>query len=102
MFRSSSGARREPENPMTGHLTQLIVFVLMAVDAVLPAGGDLGMGFASALAAGAVAGHPGPPPDRGDRGKAGLASPVLLRQRSDARLDHCCHDTRRSWHHGAR
>jgi hypothetical protein len=47
---------------MTGHLTQLIVFVLMAVDAVLPAGGDLVMLFASALAAGAVAGHPGPAP----------------------------------------
>jgi membrane protein DedA with SNARE-associated domain len=36
------------------------VFVLMAIDAVLPAGGELVMLFAGALAAGAVAGHSGP------------------------------------------
>jgi membrane protein DedA with SNARE-associated domain len=49
---------------MTAHLTQWIadlglagVFVLMAVDAVLPAGGELVMLFAGALAAGAIAGH---------------------------------------------
>src|SRR4051794_2932211 len=53
---------------MTGQLTQwvaahgvLAVFVLMAVDAVLPAGGELVMLFAGALAAGAIAGHHGPP-----------------------------------------
>jgi membrane protein DedA with SNARE-associated domain len=53
---------------MTGHLTQwigahgvLAVFVLMAVDAVLPAGGEVVMLFAGALAAGAIAGHDGPP-----------------------------------------
>ena len=52
---------------MTSHLTQWIadyglvaVFVLMAVDAVLPAGGELVMLFAGALAAGAIAGHAGP------------------------------------------
>jgi membrane protein DedA with SNARE-associated domain len=52
---------------MTAHLTHWIaahglvaVFVLMAVDAVLPAGGELVMLFAGALAAGAVAGHHGP------------------------------------------
>ncbi len=52
---------------MTAHLTQWIadygliaVFVLMAVDAVLPAGGELVMLFAGALAAGAIAGHDGP------------------------------------------
>ena len=33
------------------------VFALMAVDAVLPAGGELVMLFAGALAAGAIAGH---------------------------------------------
>ena len=33
------------------------VFLIMAVDAVLPAGGELTMLFAGALAAGAVAGH---------------------------------------------
>ena len=38
----------------------LAVFVLMAVDAVLPAGGELVMLFAGALAAGAIAGHDGP------------------------------------------
>src|SRR5436190_3726912 len=50
---------------MTAHLTQWIaahglvaVFVLMAVDAVLPAGGELVMLFAGALAAGAISGHP--------------------------------------------
>src|SRR3954447_761175 len=49
---------------MTSHLTQWIadygliaVFVLMAIDAVLPAGGELVMLFAGALAAGAIAGH---------------------------------------------
>src|SRR4051794_34484974 len=52
---------------MTSHLTQWIadygliaVFVLMAIDAVLPAGGELVMLFAGALAAGAIAGHSGP------------------------------------------
>ena len=52
---------------MTAHLTNWIadyglvaVFVLMAVDAVLPAGGELVMLFAGALAAGAIAGHSGP------------------------------------------
>src|SRR3954466_14626564 len=52
---------------MTSHLTQWIadygliaVFVLMAIDAVLPAGGELVMLFAGALAAGAIAGHHGP------------------------------------------
>ena len=50
---------------MTAHVTQWIadlglagVFALMAVDAVLPAGGELVMLFAGALAAGAIAGHP--------------------------------------------
>jgi membrane protein YqaA with SNARE-associated domain len=58
---------REHELWMTAHLTQWIaahgliaVFVLMAVDAVLPAGGELVMLFAGALAAGAIAGHHGP------------------------------------------
>src|SRR5690349_4112705 len=52
---------------MTAHLTTWIaehglvaVFVLMAIDAVLPAGGELVMLFGGALAAGAVAGHDGP------------------------------------------
>jgi membrane protein DedA with SNARE-associated domain len=52
---------------MTAHLTNWIadhglpvVFVLMAIDAVLPAGGELVMLFAGALAAGAIAGHTGP------------------------------------------
>jgi membrane protein DedA with SNARE-associated domain len=52
---------------MTSQLTHWIaeyglvaVFVLMAVDAVLPAGGELVMLFAGALAAGAIAGHDGP------------------------------------------
>src|SRR3954469_11997362 len=52
---------------MTSHLTQwiadyglLAVFVLMAIDAVLPAGGELVMLFAGALAAGAIAGRDGP------------------------------------------
>jgi membrane protein DedA with SNARE-associated domain len=52
---------------MTAHLTNwiadhglLAVFVLMAVDAVLPAGGELVMLFAGALAAGAISGHSGP------------------------------------------
>ena len=52
---------------MTAQLTHwiaahglLAVFVLMAVDAVLPAGGELVMLFAGALAAGAIAGHNGP------------------------------------------
>jgi membrane protein DedA with SNARE-associated domain len=34
------------------------IFALMAVDAVLPAGGELVMLFAGALAAGAITGHP--------------------------------------------
>src|SRR3954469_12674294 len=52
---------------MASHITQWIadygvyaVFVLMAVDAVLPAGGELVMLFGGALAAGAIAGHDGP------------------------------------------
>ena len=52
---------------MTAQLTSWIadhglvaVFVLMAIDAVLPAGGELVMLFAGALAAGAIAGHDGP------------------------------------------
>ena len=52
---------------MTAHVTSWIadhglvaVFVLMAIDAVLPAGGELVMLFAGALAAGAIAGHDGP------------------------------------------
>ena len=52
---------------MTSQLTHWIadhglvaVFVLMAVDAVLPAGGELVMLFAGALSAGAIAGHSGP------------------------------------------
>jgi membrane protein DedA with SNARE-associated domain len=52
---------------MTAHLTHwiaahglLAVFVLMAIDAVLPAGGELVMLFAGALAAGAIAGQHGP------------------------------------------
>src|SRR4051794_29868916 len=52
---------------MTSHLTQWIadsglvaVCVLMGVDAVLPAGGELVMLFGGALAAGAIAGHAGP------------------------------------------
>src|SRR3954468_17687593 len=52
---------------MTAHLTSWIadyglvaVFVLMGVDAVLPAGGELVMLFGGALAAGAIAGHAGP------------------------------------------
>jgi membrane protein DedA with SNARE-associated domain len=52
---------------MTAHVTHWIaahglvaVFVMMAVDAVLPAGGELVMLFAGALAAGAIAGHHGP------------------------------------------
>jgi membrane protein DedA with SNARE-associated domain len=52
---------------MTAHLTHWIaahgliaVFLLMAVDAVLPAGGELVMLFAGALAAGAIAGEHGP------------------------------------------
>jgi membrane protein DedA with SNARE-associated domain len=55
-------------SPMTAHVTSwiaehglLAVFALMAVDAVLPAGGELVMLFAGALAAGAIAGHDGPP-----------------------------------------
>jgi membrane protein DedA with SNARE-associated domain len=38
----------------------LAVFALMAVDAVLPAGGEVVMLFGGALAAGAIAGHHGP------------------------------------------
>jgi membrane protein DedA with SNARE-associated domain len=52
---------------MTSQLTNWIadhglvaVFVLMAIDAVLPAGGELVMLFGGALAAGAIAGHTGP------------------------------------------
>ena len=52
---------------MTSHLTNwiadnglLAVFLLMAIDAVLPAGGEVVMLFGGALAAGAIAGHDGP------------------------------------------
>jgi len=52
---------------MTAQLTNwiadhglLAIFVLMAVDAVLPAGGEVVMLFGGALAAGAIAGHDGP------------------------------------------
>ena len=52
---------------MTAQLTHWIaahglvaVFVLMAVDAVLPTGGEVVMLFGGALAAGAIAGHDGP------------------------------------------
>jgi membrane protein DedA with SNARE-associated domain len=52
---------------MTAQLTSwiaahglLAVFALMAVDAVLPAGGELVMLFAGALAAGAITGQDGP------------------------------------------
>ena len=52
---------------MTTHVTNwvadhglLAVFLLMAVDAVLPAGGEIVMLFGGALAAGAIAGHDGP------------------------------------------
>src|SRR3954469_6083192 len=52
---------------MTTHVTHWIaahglvaVFVLMAIDAVLPAGGELVMLFAGALAAGAIAAGHGP------------------------------------------
>ncbi len=38
----------------------LAIFVLMAIDAVLPAGGEVVMLFGGALAAGAIAGHDGP------------------------------------------
>src|SRR3954470_21604719 len=51
---------------MTAELTHwiaahgvLAVFALMAVDAVLPAGGELVMLFAGALAAGSIPGHHG-------------------------------------------
>jgi membrane protein DedA with SNARE-associated domain len=53
---------------MTSHVTNwvadhglLAVLLLMAVDAVLPAGGEVVMLFGGALAAGAIAGHDGPP-----------------------------------------
>src|SRR4051794_17782553 len=52
---------------MTAQITNWIadhglaaIFVLMAIDAVLPAGGELVMLFGGALAAGAIAGHHGP------------------------------------------
>jgi membrane protein DedA with SNARE-associated domain len=52
---------------MTTHVTNwvaahglLAIFLLMAVDAVLPAGGEIVMLFGGALAAGAIAGHTGP------------------------------------------
>src|SRR3954454_9448300 len=37
----------------------LAIFLLMAIDAVLPAGGEIVMLFGGALAAGAIAGHEG-------------------------------------------
>jgi membrane protein DedA with SNARE-associated domain len=50
---------------MTAHLTSWIadlglagIFALLAIDALLPAGGELIMLFAGALAAGAISGHP--------------------------------------------
>ncbi len=56
-----------PCSGVSAHVTSWIadhglvaVFVLMAIDAVLPAGGELVMLFAGALAAGAIAGHDGP------------------------------------------
>lgn len=52
---------------MTSQLTNwiadhglLAVFLLMAIDAVVPAGGEVVMLFGGALAAGAIAGHDGP------------------------------------------
>jgi membrane protein DedA with SNARE-associated domain len=52
---------------MTAHLTNwvaqhglLAIFLLMAVDAVFPAGGEIVMLFGGALAAGAIAGQSGP------------------------------------------
>jgi membrane protein DedA with SNARE-associated domain len=52
---------------LTAHVTNwiaghglLAVFVLMALDAVLPTGGELVMLFGGALAAGAISGHHGP------------------------------------------
>src|SRR3954471_18702711 len=52
---------------MRTHLTNwvaahglLAIFVLMAIDAVLPAGGEIVMLFGGALAAGAIAGQSGP------------------------------------------
>jgi membrane protein DedA with SNARE-associated domain len=52
---------------LSAHLTHwiavhglLAIFVVMAVDAVLPVGGELAMLFAGALAAGAIAGESGP------------------------------------------
>ena len=60
-------SRREAEQALSAHLTHAIlahgliaVFLLMAVDAVLPVGGELVMLFAGALAAGAIAGRSGP------------------------------------------
>src|SRR3954454_446461 len=38
----------------------LAIFLVMAIDAVLPAGGEIVMLFGGALAAGAIAGHDGP------------------------------------------
>src|SRR3954447_22832313 len=68
---------------MTAHVTHFIathglvaVFLLMAVDAVLPAGGELVMLFAGALAAGAVSG--GRPPLLGHTLSNGLESYVVL------------------------
>lgn len=59
--------RREHERRLSAHLTHwiavhglLAVFVVMAVDAILPVGGELAMLFAGALAAGAIAGESGP------------------------------------------
>ena len=60
-----AGPQHPADGPMTAHLTSWIadlglagMFALMAIDAVLPAGGELVMLFAGALAAGAISGHP--------------------------------------------
>ena len=60
-------SRREDEPALSAHLTHAVlahglvaVAVLMAIDALLPVGGELVMLFAGALAAGAIAGHSGP------------------------------------------
>jgi membrane protein DedA with SNARE-associated domain len=58
---------REDEPALSADLTRavlahglLAVAILMAIDALLPVGGELVMLFAGALAAGAIAGHSGP------------------------------------------
>jgi membrane protein DedA with SNARE-associated domain len=58
-----AGDDRPPRRAMTAHITDwiahhavLAVFVLMAIDSVFPAGGELVMLFAGAVASGAIAG----------------------------------------------